>query len=328
MGRVTPLSTKVAPPATSSWVNVISAPRMNDGFDGDSESATVPSACASAPAPALASPAELPPESKLDPELAPEPEPELVPEAEPERVPEAEPDRDVEPDPKLVLASSPGPRSPRVDDDPQEAATHAAIPSAMASEERWSIRINGDARRTKRVIFRRQGGPGRAVFPAAIERRCALMPKPPPRQTTVLQFGALETFIGFFLRLAQVTVYEDFFRGAPVRMTPSQFAALILVEHNPEAMQQDLCEGLALDKSTFSTMVDGLSEQKLIRSLRSKEDRRRNALRLTPKGRAALKVMLAHVVRHERRVFARLSRIERMELTILLKRVGDPGSIR
>jgi DNA-binding MarR family transcriptional regulator len=154
------------------------------------------------------------------------------------------------------------------------------------------------------------------------------MPKPTARATTVLQFGPLETFIGFSLKLAQVTVYEHFLRGAPVRMTPSQFAALILIEHNPEAMQQDLCEGLAIDKSTFSTMVDALAERRLVRSLRSKEDRRRSVLRLTPKGRAQLKAMLAHVVRHERRVFARLSRTECVELTILLKKVGDPEAIR
>jgi DNA-binding MarR family transcriptional regulator len=145
---------------------------------------------------------------------------------------------------------------------------------------------------------------------------------------TPVRLGPLDTFVGFFLRLAQVSVYEDFFRDAPVRLSPSQVAALVLIEQNPELMQQDLCKGIAVDKSTFSTMLDGLADRKLIRSLRSKEDRRRNTLSLTPKGKTELKAMLAHVVRHENRVFARLSRREREELMKLLKKVGDPGAIR
>ena len=60
----------------------------------------------------------------------------------------------------------------------------------------------------------------------------------------------------------------------------------------------------------------------------SEDDRRRNSLRLTAKGKATLRAMLVHVQRHERRVFARLSAIEREQLMALLKKVGEPAVSR
>jgi DNA-binding MarR family transcriptional regulator len=140
--------------------------------------------------------------------------------------------------------------------------------------------------------------------------------------------GPLETFVGFFLRLAQVVVYEDFSRDAPVPLTPGELAALVLVEHNPTMMQQELSGRIAVEKSTISAMLDSLAERKLIRSKRLNADRRRKTWSLTAKGKAALKLMLAHVARHERRVFVRLSPAERTQLVNLLKRVGDPRSNR
>jgi hypothetical protein len=117
-------------------VNVMSAPRTNGGFDADPESATVASPCALAPAPESAPPSELPPEPDVDPEFPPELEAEPTPDPELELVP------DPEPDPELALASSPDPRVPVVDDEPHEAPTQTATPSARAceKEKRRSIR--------------------------------------------------------------------------------------------------------------------------------------------------------------------------------------------
>lgn len=137
-----------------------------------------------------------------------------------------------------------------------------------------------------------------------------------------LDLGPLVTLIGFFLRRAQLVVYEDFLRDAPIPLTPGQLGVLIVIEHNPEMMQQDLCEAIGVDKSTFTSTLDGLADRKLIRRVRSREDRRCNSLRLTAKGKAALEAMLAHVARHEGRVFASLSPSERAQLMKLLRKVA------
>ena len=134
-----------------------------------------------------------------------------------------------------------------------------------------------------------------------------------------LALGPLDSLIGYRLRRAQLAVYEDFLRDPPVdNLAPGQFAILVLIEENPELTQQELCEGIGVDKSTFAISLDRLADRDLIRRVRSKEDRRSNSLRLTPKGQAARKAMLAHVARHERRAFANLGAGERQTLMKLL----------
>jgi DNA-binding MarR family transcriptional regulator len=149
----------------------------------------------------------------------------------------------------------------------------------------------------------------------------------PPFSTTRasprLALGPLDSLLGYRLRRAQLAVYEDFLRDAPVEnLAPGQFAILLLIDHNPDLTQQELCEGIGVDKSTFTTTLDRLADRDLIRRVRSKEDRRSNSLRLTAKGQAARKAMLAHVARHERRAFARLTASERKALMTLLRKVG------
>ena len=119
-------------------------------------------------------------------------------------------------------------------------------------------------------------------------------------------------------------VYEDFQRDAPVALAPTQLGILVIIEENPERTQQQLCEGIGVDKSTFAISLDRLAERGFLRRVRSEADRRRNSLRLTAKGKAAVKTMIAHVERHERRVFARLSAAERDQLMAMLKKIGEP----
>lgn len=137
--------------------------------------------------------------------------------------------------------------------------------------------------------------------------------------------GVLTTLLGFRLRRAQLAVYEDFLADAPEpKLAPGQFAILVLIDRNPAKTQQQLCEGIGVDKSTFAIALHRLSERGLLRRVRSDVDRRQNSLRLTVKGEATLKAMLTHVKRHERRVFSKLSRPEQEQLLEFLTRVGEP----
>jgi DNA-binding MarR family transcriptional regulator len=144
-----------------------------------------------------------------------------------------------------------------------------------------------------------------------------------------LNLGPLPSILGFRLRRAQLRVYEDFQSDAPSpKLAPGQVGILVLIDGNPDKTQQQLCEAMGVDKSTFAISLDRLADRGLIRRVRSEEDRRRNSLRLTAKGAAALKAMLAHVERHERRVFAELSAAERVQLLEMLTRIGEPAVSR
>jgi DNA-binding MarR family transcriptional regulator len=139
-----------------------------------------------------------------------------------------------------------------------------------------------------------------------------------------LNLGPLAALLGFHLRRAQLAVFEDLRRDAPVpRLAPGQFRILAIIDSNPDLTQRELGEGIGLDKSTFAISLDVLAGRGLIRRVRSVEDRRRNTLRLTTKGAATLKAMFDHVARHEQRVFSTLSAAERETLFGLLKRIGE-----
>jgi DNA-binding MarR family transcriptional regulator len=149
--------------------------------------------------------------------------------------------------------------------------------------------------------------------------------EPRTSRRTGLNLGPLAKLIGYRLRRAQLKVYEDFQRDAPVpHLAPGQLGILVIIDENPEKTQQELCEGIGVDKSTFAIHLDRLADRGLLLRVRSEEDRRRNLLRLTAKGKAALRAMVLHAEGHERRVFSGLSSVERKQLMDLLKKIGEP----
>ena len=77
--------------------------------------------------------------------------------------------------------------------------------------------------------------------------------------------GVLGSLIGFNLRMAQLAVYDDFMRGAPIRgLTPGQLAILVLIDRNPNSTQQRLSALIGIEKSTLVVRLHRLAERGLI----------------------------------------------------------------
>lgn len=142
------------------------------------------------------------------------------------------------------------------------------------------------------------------------------------RPRVPLDVGPLNDFVGYRLRKAQLAVYDDFVKGQPgAPLTPGLFGVLVLIDRNPDVTQQQLCEGIGVDKSTLVVTLHRLTDRGLIKRVRSTEDRRQNGLRLTAKGVARLRAMIQYVRGHERRITAGLSAAESKQLAELLARV-------
>jgi DNA-binding MarR family transcriptional regulator len=138
-----------------------------------------------------------------------------------------------------------------------------------------------------------------------------------------MHLGVLGSLLGFNIRVAQVIIYNDFMRGAPISgLTPGQLAILLLIESNPNITQQTLADGIGAEKSTLVVRLHRLEERGLVERVRSDTDRRHKWLRLTREGQTALKKMLEFVTRHEKKISARLSSAERAKLIELLRKVG------
>jgi DNA-binding MarR family transcriptional regulator len=155
-------------------------------------------------------------------------------------------------------------------------------------------------------------------MPTAAEKRASS-----PRRRASLELGQVEHLIGYQVRRAQLMIYDDFMSGqGSSPMTPGQFSLLLLIDADANATQRELCQKMAVDKSTLTVALDRMSKQGMIKRVRSTVDRRQNGLVLTKKGQSKLTAMRAYVNKHERRITTRLSAPERKQLIALLRKVG------
>lgn len=136
-------------------------------------------------------------------------------------------------------------------------------------------------------------------------------------------FGFLPDLLGYHLRRAQLTVYQDFaatMDGAD--LTPGQFGVLALIDANPGLSQTRLGEILGIDRSTVVGVIDKLETRGLVERASHPKDRRAHALRLSQPGAKRFRDLARRVRNHESRVAKRLSVPERELLITLLQRIG------
>jgi DNA-binding MarR family transcriptional regulator len=145
------------------------------------------------------------------------------------------------------------------------------------------------------------------------------------RASPELDHGILPTLLGYQLRLAQITVFNDFAASArDFDVSPGRFGMLVLIEVNPGVTQTRLAEAVGLDRSTLVAVLDQLEERGLLERRRG-VDRRTNGLWLTRRGKSLVARMKERIRAHEDRLAARLSETERDALLALLRRIG-PGT--
>jgi len=131
----------------------------------------------------------------------------------------------------------------------------------------------------------------------------------------------LPGLLGYRLRLAQQIVFRDFARTV-AELSPGRVGILLLIDANPGVTQSDLAHAVGLDRSTMVGLVDTLEDRHLIERRRG-EDRRTNGLWLTRAGRSLLGRLKKRIDLHERRVAARLSAAERVQLIALLEKLAE-----
>ena len=134
--------------------------------------------------------------------------------------------------------------------------------------------------------------------------------------------GPLTDLVGFHLRQAQIAVFRDFVESmGSLDVTPGLFAVLVLIDCNPGMKQSELARAVHLDRSTVVSVIDSLERRGLVARHAVENDRRSNALALTPAGVAMLKQLKRRVSAHERRLARHLDARERATLTTLLARI-------
>jgi DNA-binding MarR family transcriptional regulator len=93
--------------------------------------------------------------------------------------------------------------------------------------------------------------------------------------------------VGFLLRVAMQRHTAIFMARIPKRLTQTQFAAVAQLYEVGLCSQNELGRLICLDAATTKGVVDRLQSRDFVTVTRDERDRRRRAIALTPRGRAA-----------------------------------------
>ena len=138
--------------------------------------------------------------------------------------------------------------------------------------------------------------------------------------------GLLPQLIGFNLRFAQVSVFQQFTaKFGTYGISAPQFGTLLLIESNPGVSQSSVAEALRFDRSTLVQIIDRLENRNLVIREVSLHDRRSHALKLTDQGTKLLAVLKALALEQEDEMTRGLKDGERETLIRLLDRIHSPN---
>jgi DNA-binding MarR family transcriptional regulator len=138
-----------------------------------------------------------------------------------------------------------------------------------------------------------------------------------------VNFGPLETWIGFNLRMAQEATFQAFSRlSQEIGESPGRFATLTLIARNPGISQTELSLAAGRDKSSLTPVIEDLVRRGLIERKRTLNDRRAYRLNLTPEGRKTLSLMMRCARKHERNLDRVIGMRDRTRFLALLKKIA------
>jgi DNA-binding MarR family transcriptional regulator len=134
-----------------------------------------------------------------------------------------------------------------------------------------------------------------------------------------IQYGVLDSLLGYAIRRAQIKMYETFIMGLePWGITPPRFSAMVIVSLNPGLKLTQLAKIMGIARSGAVILVDALEELGYMERQPAPEDRRAFSLALTEKGRQDLAKISKAVENQDREAISPLSTAEQQDLHRLL----------
>jgi DNA-binding MarR family transcriptional regulator len=138
-----------------------------------------------------------------------------------------------------------------------------------------------------------------------------------------INYGPLEHWVAFHLRMAQVVSFQAFARLAHgVNLSPGRFAVLTLIGHNPGISQTALSRANRNDKSTLTSALGGLVQKGLVNRQRTKGDKRIYQLTLTPAGEKLLQRLTECAKQHDRNLTRVIGQREYARFMQILRRIA------
>jgi len=136
-----------------------------------------------------------------------------------------------------------------------------------------------------------------------------------------VDFGLLDSLLGFQLRRAQLRLFQDFKASLGHHgVTPGLTGLLVLIRENPDISQAALARAVNLERATMGEAVDTLVARGWVARKVKPTDKRAYALNLTRKGRDKLDALIPQIRAHEARLASDLTAPEQAILLDLLAR--------
>jgi DNA-binding MarR family transcriptional regulator len=105
----------------------------------------------------------------------------------------------------------------------------------------------------------------------------------------VIDLGVLNDRLGYFIRRAQLWVFQDFIRRlSSLDISPAEFSVLVVIGANTGLSQAELATTLGIERARLVRLLHRLERRSLTQRLPSSADARRHALRLTADGQKIL----------------------------------------
>jgi DNA-binding MarR family transcriptional regulator len=138
-----------------------------------------------------------------------------------------------------------------------------------------------------------------------------------------IDYGLLEQWIGFNLRMAQDASFQAFSRlSREIGVKPGRFATLTLIGRNPGISQTALSRANGRDKSTLTPLLVDLVRRGLVRRTQTHNDRRSYELSLTKAGEQLLDQLTACAREHERKLDAVIGERARTQFLRILRKLA------
>jgi DNA-binding MarR family transcriptional regulator len=138
-----------------------------------------------------------------------------------------------------------------------------------------------------------------------------------------IDYGPLEQWIGFNLRMAQDASFQAFSRlSQEIGVKPGRFATLTLIGRNPGISQTALSRANGRDKSTLTPLLVDLVRRGLVRRTQTRNDRRSYQLALTKAGERLLQQLTDCAREHERKLDAAIGPRDRTQFLRTLRKLA------
>ena len=123
-----------------------------------------------------------------------------------------------------------------------------------------------------------------------------------------VDYGVLDSLLGYSLRRAQNALYLDFDRATSAfDISPQRYAALVIIGANADIHQGLLAEAMGIDRSGALRLIDWLAGRNYVERRGNLADARRWGLHLSPAGAETLAAMTEAVLQHDGALAARVA---------------------